>query len=72
MEDIKLTITPEEAEAVLRGLGIRIEAETIRDGIEQGVFPFGITITRKKRIFLISKKKFIEWVDDFCGVQVAI
>ena len=71
-EQAKVTITPEEAEKVLRGIGVHIEAATIRDGIEQGVFSFGIMIVRSKRIFLISKKKFIEWVDDFCGVQVAL
>ena len=68
----KPTITPQDAERVLRNIGVSIEAATIRDGIEQGVFPFGIVIVRSKRVFLISKKKFIEWVEDFCDVTVTI
>ena len=71
-EKEKLTITPVEAETALRNIGIRIEAATIRDGIEQGVFPFGIAIVRSSRVFLISRKKFCEWVEDFCGVKIEI
>ena len=68
MEENKLTMTPAEAERVLRDIGIAIEAATIREGIEQGVFPFGITIVRTKRVFLISRKKFYEWIEDFTGL----
>ena len=68
----KATITVTEAESALRANGISIEAATIRDGIEQGAFPFGIAITRTKRVFLISRKKFIEWCDDFFGITVEL
>ena len=64
------TITPEEASNLMRDAGIRIEAETIRNGLEQGAFPFGVFIERNKRIFIISKKKFAEWVEDFTGVKI--
>ena len=66
---IKVQITPEEAAQLLRERGIRIETETIREGIEQGVFPFGIFIQRNTRVFIIGSKKFCEWCLDFFGVD---
>ena len=34
-------LTAQEATERLRVAGLRISAETVRDGIQQGVFPFG-------------------------------
>ena len=67
-----MTLTTEEAARLLRGAGIKIETVTLRDGIEQGVFPFGICIERGTRVFIISKKKFSEWCADFFGVDVGL
>ncbi len=67
MDEWKITITPEIASRILRDMGMRIDAVGIRLGIEQGVFPFGICIQREKRVFLIFKKKFTEWCQDYCG-----
>lgn len=65
----KKTLTPEEASQLLRERGIRIETETLREGIEQGAFPFGVFVQRDKRVFIIGAKKFSEWCLDFFGVD---
>lgn len=62
-----VTITPEEAAEIIRSRGIKIGAEAVRDGIEQGVLPFGIMILQGKRNYFISRKKLNEWLIDFCG-----
>ena len=64
------TVTPEEATKIIRDAGVQIGTETLRAGIEQGMFPFGICIVQNKRIFLISKKKLTEWISEFCGKVV--
>ena len=64
------TLTPDEAVEIIRRAGVKIGTETLRDGIEQGVFPFGILIMQNKRVFLISRKKLGEWLEDFCGVAL--
>lgn len=35
------TLNAVEATEILRNVGLRISPETVRDGIQQGVFPFG-------------------------------
>lgn len=65
------TITPEEAAVLMRDVGIKIETQTLRAGIEQGAFPFGIFIERNRSVFIISKKKLAEWIEDFAGVKVS-
>ena len=70
VQDNTMTLTTEEAAKLLRSAGIKIETVTLRDGIEQGVFPFGICIERGTRVFIISKKKFAEWCADFFGINV--
>lgn len=67
MDILNVTITPEEAAEIIRSKGIKIGAEAVRDGIEQGVLPFGIMIRQNKRNYLISRKKLNEWLLDFCG-----
>ena len=64
------TLTPEEATKIIRDSGVQIGTETLRAGIEQGVFPFGICIIQNNRKFLISKKKLSEWIFDFCGKEI--
>ena len=64
------TVTPDEATELIRGAGVQICTQTLRAGIEQGVFPFGVCIQQDKRIFIISKKKLIEWIAEFCGKVV--
>lgn len=70
-QDNEMTLTTEEAASLLRSVGIKMETVTLREGIEQGVFPFGICIVRDTRVFIISKKKFAEWCADFFGINVS-
>lgn len=66
----KSTITPQEAAQLLNMAGMSITAATLRDGIEQGAFPFGIFVASNSRIFYISKKKLAEFIADFCGRKI--
>lgn len=66
------TLTPEAATHIIRDAGVPIGTETLRAGIEQGVFPFGICVVQNNRKFLISKKKLVEWISDFCGIDLDI
>lgn len=43
-------LTAAEATECLRAAGLRISPETLRDGILQGVFPFGSCITNGDKI----------------------
>ena len=54
----------------MRDAGIKIETQTLRAGLEQGAFPFGLFIERNRGVFIISKKKFAEWLEDFAGAKV--
>ena len=65
----RATLTPAEATTHLMAAGMSISVKTLRDGIEQGVFPFGICVLSDSRIFYISKKKLAEFIEDFCGVK---
>ena len=51
----RATLTPAEATTHLMAAGMSISVKTLRDGIEQGVFPFGICVMSDSRIFYISK-----------------
>lgn len=66
MADKIATMTTEEATEQLRALGIRISPQVLRDGLEQGAFPFGDCIEGRKgkRIYHIYKRKFDEWVTE--------
>ena len=64
------TITPEEAADLMKDAGIKMDSQTLRAGIEQGRLPFGVYIEMNRRFFLVSKKKFAEWVEDFAGVKI--
>lgn len=63
----KATITTEQAASLMRAAGIQIETVTLREGIEQGVFPFAVCIERSRKVFIVFKKKFAEWLFDVCG-----
>jgi hypothetical protein len=65
------TITPEEAAVLMRDVGIKMDSQTLRAGIEQGRLPFGVYIEMNRRFFLVSKKKLAEWIEDFAGVKVS-
>lgn len=68
--DSIITLTPDQAATKLRDAGIKISAETIRDGIDQGVLPFGFVINQGKRNVFISAKKLSEWMSEYFGVGV--
>lgn len=39
------------------------ESDTLADGLEQGVYPFGVCIrTDRSRVFQIFKKKLDAWI----------
>lgn len=66
------TLTPEQAAGCFHFAGIKISPEAIRNGIEQGVFPFAIMIELNKRNFIISKHKLQTWLEEFTGVHVPV
>lgn len=56
------TLTINETIDRLRENGLCIGQAVLSDGIEQGVFPFGVCIKRDKRSFLIFEKQLDEWI----------
>lgn len=58
------TLSPKEATEELRSMGMKISIDTLRDGIEQKVFPFGDCIQTKNGnpVYEIYRKKFDSWV----------
>ena len=58
------TLTVQEACEELRALGMSISLDKLRDGIEQGVFPFGICIQMKERKFDIFRVPFDKWISE--------
>ena len=59
------TVTTAEAAEVMRTAGISISAETVRNGIEQGVFPFGVCIQGEKRkVYQVYKVLLLGWLKD--------
>ena len=65
--ELTVTVTPDEAAAIMRSHGVKIGTEAVRAGIEQGAFPFGVSIQLAKRSFFISRSKLYAWLEDFCG-----
>lgn len=60
-------MTAAEATEYLRALGLKISAETIREGIQQKVFPFGdcvITTDGKVKWCYIYRAKLDEWISE--------
>ena len=60
------TLTVAEATEKLRALGLRISAETLRKGLEQGVFPFGEHIQGRTggNCYFIYRRLFDAWVKE--------
>lgn len=60
------TITVAEATEELRRLGLRISPDTIRDGLEQGKYPFGVHIKSRNggNVYQIYTKLFRAWIDE--------
>lgn len=59
-------LTAQEATEILRSEGLKISADTIRNGIQQGVFPFGDCVTEdgKVRWCYIYGPKLEAWIAD--------
>lgn len=59
------TMTLNEASKYLRDRGMKMWPGTLADGLEQGVYPFGVCIrTDHSRVFQIFKKKLDAWISE--------
>lgn len=59
------TMTMQECMDHLRAHGLSISQDTLANGIEQGVYPFGLcVIGGKRRVFQIFKKKLDAWISE--------
>ena len=58
------TLTVAEATERLRAQGLHISAETLRRGLEQGVYPFGEHIQGRTggNVYYIYERLFEDWV----------
>ena len=58
------TMTVEEARVRLRKAGLGMGVETLRSGIKQGVYPFGIYIetVHGNAVFQVFTKLLEEWI----------
>lgn len=64
METIQ-TINTQQATERLRGMGMKISPDTIRRGIQQGVFPFGdCVVTDRGAHCYIYVRLLDEWVKE--------
>ena len=60
---IILTMTPQGAAEYLRASSMSISPDTLRRGIEQGVYPFGLCIkTDGSAVYQIFKRLLDEWI----------
>ena len=65
VENMIETLTPREAADYLRSIGMGTSAETIRKGIEQGVFPFGDAVkTGEGYTYYIYRGRLERWIRD--------
>ncbi len=64
-QDLEMnTLTPQEATEILRGIGVKISVAVLRDGIEAGAYPFGMSYKTKNggiKVF-IFEEQFKRWV----------
>lgn len=60
------TMTPEKAAEYLRQRGYKICKETIRKGLQQGVFPWGIYVKSETGtpVYTIYVKLLRQWADE--------
>lgn len=57
------TLTPTDATEILREHGMKMSPDTLRHGIEQGVYPFGVCIQCDRQpVYQIFAKLFYEWI----------
>ena len=57
------TLTVQDAAQYLRDRGLSISPDTLRQGIKQGVYPFGIVIEMERSpVFKIFKKQLDAWI----------
>ena len=62
---VKQVIEKLKASKYLRDKGLSLCSDTLADGLEQGVYPFGVCIrTDRSRVFQIFKKKLDAWISD--------
>lgn len=74
------TLTLQECCERMREYGLKIGAEVLREGLEQGVFPFGTVVVpktptgadRRPRVFIFAGllEKWLMERCDFCGDTV--
>ena len=59
------TMTAAQAAQVMREMGIRVSPQTIREGLEQGKYPFGECIEKKsgRNVYHIYTRLFEEWLE---------
>lgn len=59
-------MSADKATEILRNEGVRISPETVRLGIQQGVFPFGDCVMKDGRISwcYIYANKLEKWIRD--------
>lgn len=60
------TYSAAEAAEILRAAGMHISAETVRLGLEQGVFPFGFVIysAEGKPRCCVFAKQLRSWIEE--------
>lgn len=57
------TLTVQDAAHYLRDRGLSISPDTLRQGIKQGVYPFGLVIEMERSpVFQIFKKQLDAWI----------
>ena len=57
------TMTPNEAACRMRAAGIPISTPTLREGLKQGVYPWGLCIeTDRSPVFQIFVRLFEQWL----------
>ena len=64
MEALIKTLSVAEATEKLRTLGLQISPDTVRQGLQQKIFPFGDYIQSKtgNPIYFVYEKLFLEWI----------
>ena len=59
------TMTMQECMDHLRAHGLSISQDTLSNGLEQGVYPFGVCINGgKRRVFQIFARLLDKWIEE--------
>lgn len=63
------TLNINETTELLRSLGMKISPETLQQGIEQGIFPFGSCVRSKKGnpVYFIYRVFLDQWISERAG-----